>query len=134
MQENETILNTKPVTEVTSIAKEEEKSGVKANIPSPDQLVANAAASMQRSRMGLMNILSKLSKKGTARVLNAIFELPQDNLPVTLKGPEEKMAFALGQRIQSDRFLIIQHFINKEIMSRKEAELNTTKQEETTNG
>lgn len=108
------------VTEVTSIAKEDEKTGVKTNIPSPEELVSKAVVSIHRSRQGLMNILGGLSKKATMRVLNAIFELPQAKLPVTLRGDEEKLAFALGQRIQSDRFIIIQHYINKEIVARQQ--------------
>ena len=117
------------LTEVTSIDKEDQKTGVRTEIPSPEQLVSNAVVSIYRSRQGLINILGALSKKATIRVLNAIFELPQDKLPVTLRGDQEKLAFALGQRIQSDRFIIIQHYINKEIENRKR--LESEKQETT---
>ena len=107
------------LTEVTSIAAEDEKNGTKTNIPSPEELVSKAAISMYMSRRDLMPLISGMSKKATLRVLNAILELPQENLPVLLKTKEEKQAFVLGQKILMDRFLIIQHSINKEIQTRK---------------
>jgi hypothetical protein len=117
------------LTEVTSIDKEDQKTGVRTEIPSPEQLMSNAVVSIHRSREQLMNIIGQLSKKATMRVLAAIFELPAGKLPVTLRGEKEIYAFGLGQRIQSDRFIIVQHYINKEIQSRKQAELE--KQETT---
>lgn len=122
-QNQESIAKPELLTEVTSLAKEDEKAGVRTEVPSAEKLVSRAVVSIHRSRHELMGIISTLSKKATMRVLTAIFELPQDKLNVTLRDNKEKLAFALGQRIQSDRFIIIQHAINKEIMSRKQAEL-----------
>lgn len=110
------------LTEVTSIAQEDEKAGTKTVLPSAEELVSKAVVSIHRSRQGLLQIMGGLSKKATIRVLSAIFELPQAKLPVTLRGDQEKLAFALGQRIQSDRFIIIQHYINKEIASRQQVQ------------
>ncbi|MEY3422573.1 MAG: hypothetical protein RIR48_2890 [Bacteroidota bacterium] len=111
--------STEILTEVTSIAAEDEKTGMTTAIPPPEELVSKAAISMYVSRQQLIPLMGNMSKKATLRVLNAIFELPQDNLPVFLKTDEEKRAFVLGQKILMDRFLIIQHSINKEIQSRK---------------
>lgn len=108
------------MTEVTTLAQEDAKSGVKTPLPSAEEMVARASISMTTKRRHLNNIMSNLSKKATLRVLNAIFELPTADIPVLLKAEEEKMAFALGQRIQQDRFLIIQHAINKQFQELKE--------------
>ena len=47
-------------------------------------------------------------------ILNSILQLPMDNMPVMLQGDDEKAAFALGQRIIADRYLITHHHILEE--------------------
>lgn len=118
---------TKPVTEVTSLAKEEEKTGLRQEIPTAEELTARATSSYIRHLRQLNDLISgrnggsyKISRKGMNRIMNSILQLPQDGLPVLLQGNEEKMAFAVGQRIIADRFLITQHHISQEIKRMRE--------------
>lgn len=112
-------------TEVTSIVEEEERTGQKIEIPSADELVARASSSMIINRKHLGDIISKrngtkfnLNRKAMTRVMMSILDLPTGNLPVHLKTEEEKLAFALGQRMISDRFIIMQHHISEEMKKR----------------
>ena len=99
------------VTEVTSIANEEKKTGQKINLPSPEELVARASASLLTHRRMIDPMFGNLSKKATLRVLYAIFDVPQDGVPVKFKSDDEKRAFYIGQNMMRDIFLIMQHHI-----------------------
>jgi hypothetical protein len=109
-----TATNKKLLTEVTSIAKEEEKTGEKIPIPSEEELLRRANMSFLVNRKKFSDIFKTLSSKQKSRVADAILDLPQDKLPVYLKESNEKYAFALGQRIIMDRFTITLHHINEE--------------------
>lgn len=115
MQEQETQVmpqeSKETVTEVTSIADEEKKTGQKINIPSPEELVARASASLLTHRRYIEPIFGELSKKATLRVLYALFDVPQDGVPVKFKSEQEKQAFYIGQNMIRDIFLIMQHHI-----------------------
>jgi hypothetical protein len=120
------------VTEVTSISREEQKTGTKINVPTPEELVAKATASYIRNLEGLDNIIRghkggsyHISRRGMNRVLIAILQLPMDDLHNTLQGEAEKLAFSLGQRIIADRFIITQHHINEEIKKIKAKQEST---------
>lgn len=109
------------LTEVTSIAKEEEKTGQKIPLPSAEELVARATASYHRNITMLVNLIKarnggsyQISRKGMNRILSAIVQMPSDGLPVGLQGDEEKMAFSLGQRVLMDRYVITHHHIVQE--------------------
>lgn len=110
--------NNKPAeelqTEVTSIQKEEEKTGQKVNMPTAEELVARAGGSFVMYKKHLSQVFPKLSSKAKNRVILAILDLPTDGVPVHLKEDDEKLCFALGQRIIADRFIITQHYINEE--------------------
>lgn len=108
-------------TEVTSIAAEEAKTGVKINVPTSEELVARATGSYIRNIEELDKLINsknqtkyRISRHGMNRVLNAILQLPMDDLPVLLQGKEEKLAFGLGQRIITDRYLITHYHIVEE--------------------
>lgn len=125
-----------PVTEVTSIAKEEEKTGQKIDVPSAEELVARASSSVIANLQALRRIIHArqgnsyaVSRKGMNRIMEAIFDLPTEGQTVMLQGKDEKMAFILGQNLMRNMFILTQHHINEEIRKRKEAELNQ-KQEE----
>lgn len=114
---NEKVLTT----EVTSVAQEELKSGQQIPVPSADELYARATTSFIRNIKFLNDLINgrngpsyKISRKGMNRVLNSILQLPMDGLPVTLQGKEEKAAFALGQRLIADRYLITHYHIQQE--------------------
>jgi hypothetical protein len=117
-------------TEVTSVAREEQATGQTVNVPSPEELYTRASMSFLRNMKHLNDLIQgrngpsyKISRKGMNRVLNAILQLPMDGLPVTLQGREEKAAFALGQRIIADRYLITHyHIIEEKKRLQKEAE------------
>lgn len=114
-------------TEVTSLAKEDARNGTTTKLPSPEELVQRANVSFIQKRQMLAAIWPKLSKKATLRVLAAGLDLPAEDLPVVLRTDDEKMCFGLLQRIQQDRFLIIQNEINKqmlELKAKKQAELS----------
>lgn len=126
-------------TEVTSVAREEAATGKKVEIPNAEELYKRAAMSYIRNIKHLNDLISgrngpsyKIGRKGMNRVLNSILQLPQDDLPVTLQGDEEKMAFALGQRIIADRFIITQHHILEE-RKRLQKESEQAKVTETSN-
>lgn len=128
---------TEVLTEVTSIAKEEEKSGVKVETPSAEELVARASSSLIVNMKRLEQLVKgknggtkyKISRKGMNRVITSILSLPTGGLPVKLQGEEEKLAFALGQRLISDRFILMQHHISEEIKKAREAQQNEVKSE-----
>jgi len=102
------------LTEVTSIAKEEARTGEKIDIPSVDELVSRASASFIKNRTLLEREFKDLSGRAKTRVLNAILDLPTEGVPVLLKDEGERKCFAYGQRIQMDRLIILQHYINLE--------------------
>ena len=129
------------LTEVTSIAQEEERTGKKIEMPSAEELVARAASDIIVSQQQLNMLINQknggtkynISRKGMNRVLNAILSLPEDEIPVRLQKKEEKIAFILGQKIIRDLFLLIQDDISKKIRAKREeeaAKANETKTEE----
>ena len=121
------------VTEVTSIAKEEAKTGQHIPIPTEEELVQKANSSFIVNRKRFADIFATLSSKQKNRVANSILDLPQDGLPVYLKENKEKLAFAIGQRVIADRFIITTHFINEErrkfIKAKIEVEQNKAQSE-----
>lgn len=113
------------LTEVTSIAKEEEKSGEKINVPSVEELKQRAAAAFITNKTRLAALFPNLSSKEKNRVMAAILDLPTDGIPVHLKSENEKLCFALGQRMISDRFVLTYFHVSEEakrIKSAKEAQ------------
>lgn len=109
------------VTEVTSVAKEQERTGQKIEVPSAEELVARATASYHRNITMLTNLVKarnggsyQISRKGMNRILSAIVQMPTDGLPVGLQGDEEKLAFSLGQRVLMDRYVITHYHIVEE--------------------
>lgn len=111
----------KVLTEVTSVAREEQSSGQQIKIPTAEELYSKATLSFVRNLKHLNDIVNgkngpsyRISRKGMNRILNSILQLPMDNLPVLLQGDDEKAAFALGQRIIADRYLITHHHILEE--------------------
>jgi len=107
------------VTEVTSIAKEEERTGQKIEVPTAERLVALAGVSLIKKQQEAHQLMSVMSKKQIIRAVNAFLALPQEGLPVYLKDKKEKQLFMVGQRAIQDRFTIILHHINEEIAQQK---------------
>jgi hypothetical protein len=124
-------------TEVTSIAREEQLSGQQIATPSPEELYTKASMSYIRNMKHLNDLIQgrngpsyKISRKGMNRLLNSILQLPIDNVPVTLQGKEEKMAFALGQRVIADRYLMTHfHIVEERKRLQKEQEQASMSQE-----
>lgn len=126
-------------TQVTSIAREEAATGQKIKMPSAEELYTNATLSFIRNLKHLNDIINgrngpsyKISRKGMNRIVNSILQLPMDEMPVSLQGDDEKAAFALGQRIIADRFLITHKHILDE-RKRLQQENENAKVEETNN-
>lgn len=109
------------ITEVTSVAQEEERTGVKIETPTADELATRAGASFIRNRRLFHEKFLELSSRGKVRVMNSVLDLPADGVPVFLKSKEEKVAFAIGQRLIADRFMITQHYISLEAKKRHAA-------------
>lgn len=109
----------KVVTEVTSIAKEEARTGKKIEVPAADQLVAMAGISLIKRQQEASQLMYTMSKKQIIRAVNAFLALPQEGLPVHLKDKKEVQLFSVGQRAIQDRFTIILHHINQEIAQSK---------------
>ena len=121
------------LTEVTSIAKEEARTGQKINMPSPEEMVARASSSLIMNQQRLNMIIGKhgkdygISRKGMNRVLNAIFALPQEGQKVLLQGKEEKAAFIIGQSLIRDMFIIMANHAHEEAKKAKELSLQNEK-------
>lgn len=108
-------------TEVTSVAQEEEKSGVKIETPDAETLAARASMAFFQNRRDFMEQFKVLSARAKTRVINAVLDLPTDGVPVYLKNDVEKKAFDIGQRVIADRFIITQHHIVKEVKKQRAA-------------
>lgn len=127
-----------PMTEVTTLAKEDQKAGKQTKMPSPEEMVARAGSSLISNLTHLSNLIESrkggkyaISRKGMNRLLISILDLPQDGIPVLLNGQNEKVGFAIGQRVIADRFIITQHHINEEVKSmRAEAARNEASKSE----
>lgn len=137
-EQQEVVAADQPVTQVTSIAQEEEKTGQKIDVPSPEELVARASSSVIANLQALRRLIHArsgnqyaISRKGMNRLLESLLDLPTEGQRVMLQGRDEKMAFAIGQNLIRSQFILIQNHINEEIRKRKEAEVNQTKAEET---
>ena len=116
------------LTQVTSLAKEEEKTGVKVEIPSEDKLVQQASAAFIKCKVQFANLFPKLSSKGKIRVCGAILDLPVDSIPVFLKKTDEIEAFRIGQEMLASRFIIMQFYIKQEILKKRQEELVKSKE------
>jgi len=127
-------------TEVTSIAAEEERTGQKIDVPSPDDLYAKAASSYIRNMKMLTDLVHSsrgnkpaISRNGMNRILTAILQLPQDGMPVRLQNDTETAAFGIGQRIIADRYLMTHYHIvqQQKEMKKKQEEAAQQAQAET---
>lgn len=118
------------LTEVTSVKREEEKTGKEIPVPTEEELIQRAHASFITSTQLMLPIFEKLKSRAKTRVLASILDLPKDGIPVKLKSNEEKSCFALGQRAISDRFLLTYYHIVDEQRARLK-KLEETKTEET---
>lgn len=111
--------------EVTSIAKEEERTGQKINLPSGEQLIQRMSMELIRCRREINNLLPSMSKKDIQRATLAYLDLPTGEVPVYLKSPESQRLFAFGQRAIMARMVIVQYEANKlalEARSKKQQE------------
>jgi hypothetical protein len=119
------------LTEVTSIAQEEARTGQKINMPSQEELLARTSANLLVNQRRMNMVISRLnggtkyaiSRKGMNRVMNAIFSLPAEGLPVRLQSEEEKAAFAIGQNLIRDMFVIMANHAFEEAKKAKRNEL-----------
>jgi hypothetical protein len=109
-------------TEVMSIADEEKRLGRPIEVPKGEDLVQKAAASFIIQRKVANNLMLNMSKRSLIRAVNAILDLPTQDLPVLLKKDEEKQLFAAGQRIITDRYIILTHHIKKLVEEQKQKE------------
>lgn len=108
------------LTEVTSIAQEEAKTGRKINLPSAEDMNARANASFLRNMKHLTGILSGVkSNKRLIRIFTAILDLPHEGQSLKYLKDNERLAFAVGQSAINDRFLITQYHITQETKLRR---------------
>lgn len=145
LKSNSNLLNnadsTKEVlTEVTSIAAEEARTGQTIDVGTPEDIYAKAMSSYVRNMHQLDEILSAkagnkaaISRNGMDRVLMAILQLPQDGLPVRLKTDLETAAFGIGQRIIADRYLMTHYHIVEEAKKRKALQAEQVTAQQTNN-
>ena len=118
--DTEAIVDNTIKTEVTSVALEEQKTGQKIEVPTAEELYTRATMSYIRNIKHLQDIIRlkdgkmSISRKGMNRLMTAILQLPMDGMPVGLQGDGERTAFALGQRIIADRYIITHHHIVQE--------------------
>lgn len=132
--------NGEVLTQVTSIAQEEKRTGQTINMPSPEELVARASSSLIAHQQIMNQIITRnrggdavcISRKGMNRVLNAIFSLPTEGVPVKLKGNAEKAAYITGQKLIRDMFIIMADHAHKAALKARE-EKELTNQESSAN-
>jgi len=125
-----------PTTEVTSIAKEEERTGQKIELPSPEELVARASSSVIANLQTLNKLINMkqgggyaISRKGMNRLLLSIFDLPTEGQQVKLQGKEERYAFFVGQNLMRSLFVLMQNHVNEEIKKRQAVQAEAPKTE-----
>lgn len=119
-------------TEVTSIAREEAKTGQHIPLPSAEKLVENASVDIFRTRKSLYDVFARMSKKAMLRTLTAIFSLPEDDVPVRLVTEDEKLAYALAQRNTMSRFTVMQYEVLQERKRLKEEQEKAQQEQQTT--
>lgn len=117
------------LTEVTSIAQEEAKTGQKIAIPTEEELVAKHSQLHLTSFQHFGRLFKDLSAKQKLRVMLAVLDLPQDKIPVMLKTDAEKAAFVFGQQAISSRFVLNQKAINDAMRKQRAEQLEKLKQE-----
>lgn len=134
------------LTEVTSVADQELKTGKKIEID-PSDLVENAKRTFIPVKRHFMQIYSAMSGRGRERVISALLDLPMDNLRVLLKDKMEIEAYRLGQQVLWCRQLILTDAIKKEKLridaekakvseesaDKSNSEVNESQQQESTN-
>lgn len=102
-------------TEVTSIAKEEQKTGQKVEIPTPEQMVENASTSHLQCGSILASLFPRLSSKAKTRVLMAALALPQEGMPVYLKSKEEQQCYGLASKMLLDKYIVVhKHVVDEQ--------------------
>jgi len=117
-------------TEVTTIAKEEERTGEKIETPpTPEELVAKSSMSIIMNRKHLNTLLPKLGKKAMQRVIMASMDLPAEGIKVKLVKEEEKLAFRLCQSIQRAMFTVMFYHTSEQIMEKHKQKINKEKEE-----
>lgn len=112
-----------PVAQMTSIAREEERTGTKVKLPEPNKILALARRELLISRRNASQYVAGLSKKATLRLINAMLTMPDmdEQLPVELKTEEEQAAYVWVQRNLNARFILIQDQISKDIRAKAAA-------------
>lgn len=105
--------NGEVVTEVTSVAAQEQLTGKKIEIDAAD-LVDNAKRVFLPIKRQFMSIYGSLSGRGRERVISALLDLPMDNLRVLIKDKKEIEAYRTGQQVLWCRQLILTDAIKAE--------------------
>lgn len=121
--------NEEVLTEVTSIAEEEKKTGQKVELPDASELAERAGGAIIMDRHQLNAILPNLGKNALKRLILAALDLPTSGVPVKLVSDEEKLAYGLAQRIINNRFTVTYfHMVEKQ----KELKENQNKEDKET--
>ena len=128
----------KNVTKVESIHTLSKKSGDEIILPSAEELVAKASASLFYTRDQIKDRMMSMSKKEIIRSVVAFLSLPEDGIPVLLKAQSEKQLFMMGQRAIQDIFVVMYHVATKAALEERirkelEAKESTTSEETVSN-
>lgn len=110
------------LTEVTSVAKEEDRTGETIPMPTPEQLVANSSSAIIANRKHLANVLPKLGKKAMQRIILASLDLPKEGEVVRLQKDEEKLAFRLMQSTIRAMYTVLFYHTSEEIIKKHKEE------------
>jgi hypothetical protein len=116
-------------TQVMSLADEEERLGEKLEMPSPEQLVANASMGIIANRKHLAGVLNGLGKKAIVRATMAALDLPKEGEPVRLVSKEEKLAFRLMQSTIRAMFTVLFYHTSEEIINKHKEEQKAKEEE-----
>lgn len=123
------------LTKVTSIAQEEAVTGKKFELPPPEEIAANAMSAYIRAMQDLHKKITdkSISKISVAKGILSGLDLPEENLPVSLKTNDEKEIFALTQTVVNCRYLLTQYHIDirrKQMIAEQQAKNEVPKTEE----
>ena len=138
VEKKDTVEEEVVLTQVTSLAQEELKSGQKFELPAPEVIASNAMGAYIKATQELEQKLkdSSISKVSIAKGVLAGLDLPQEDLPVNLKTKEEKEIFNLVQIAINNMFILTQYHIDmrrKELQAAKDNSVTTQTQEGVSN-
>lgn len=115
-------------TKVTSVA-EENKKGANIKLPNPEEIVTKVSMAHITQKKVFNDLFGSkaLSARARQRIMNALLDLPMDNMRSLFKSDVEYQTFLVGQTVLNYKFTIITHHVIKASNEAKVLEKNADK-------